>query len=507
MSRRDKAAGPVKALTKEQTKHLNGLLGQGVGFDEALRDARAWEPPSSTREPVATRPIAESIKVIRQLASLHLPRPEGATASPAKATDLDALEAELGTSLPPAFRELYGLQDGGDSRVFFGFEWMSIREIHEFCIASEAFRDPDADDIISHVPGAIREEYFHRLWVPFAHDYGGNYLAMDLGPGPEGVHGQIINMGRDEHRMFVLAPGLAAFLSYVMEQFKNHNIGPEGNLRGSTHFFDGLRERYGHGAASAPDPGFDRWWREQPAAFVSALEAELGTTPRSFPDLTAARKLSVRLDDLAPLEHCHHLGSLVLSGSAATSLRPLSGLKKLKSLVLGRVGVSDIEPLESLPALKHLSLYGTSVEDLRPLTKIEALRSLSVERVPATDLSPLAEMSRLKELNVSATQADDYAMLGELITLKTLDIGDTPIRDIGFMSGLRQLEELRIYDVDVADLASVLSLPNLQRMTCDFETFVKVSGRSKRKIHFTIRGRMSDEQSEHYRRYASSVRR
>lgn len=65
----------------------------------------------------------------------------------------------------------------------------------------------------SQPPGAVQKAYAHPAWIPLARDWGGNYLAIDLAPGPAGKWGQIIIFGRDYDCKYVIARSWAAFLA------------------------------------------------------------------------------------------------------------------------------------------------------------------------------------------------------------------------------------------------------------------------------------------------------
>jgi cell wall assembly regulator SMI1 len=61
--------------------------------------------------------------------------------------------------------------------------------------------------------GAIQKAYAHPAWIPLARDWGGNYLATDLAPGPNGTWGQIIIFGRDYDCKYVVARSWGALLA------------------------------------------------------------------------------------------------------------------------------------------------------------------------------------------------------------------------------------------------------------------------------------------------------
>ncbi|KAI9810275.1 MAG: Cell wall assembly regulator, partial [Thelocarpon impressellum] len=65
--------------------------------------------------------------------------------------------------------------------------------------------------------GAVQRAYAHPGWIPLARDWGGNNLAVDLAPGPQGKWGQVIIFGRDYDCKYVVARSWAAFLAMVAD--------------------------------------------------------------------------------------------------------------------------------------------------------------------------------------------------------------------------------------------------------------------------------------------------
>lgn len=84
---------------------------------------------------------------------------------------------------------------------------------------------------------AIREKYFHIKWCPVIEDHGGNYIGVDLDPGPSGIKGQVIVFGRDEDDMYVLAQSWELFLDLLLAKIES---GGE-ELLGDAHLHDLLR--------------------------------------------------------------------------------------------------------------------------------------------------------------------------------------------------------------------------------------------------------------------------
>jgi len=65
---------------------------------------------------------------------------------------------------------------------------------------------------------AIQKKYFNYKWLPIFSDSGGNYIGIDLDPDTEGTKGQVINFGRDEEDMFVLAENLERLFDKLLAE-------------------------------------------------------------------------------------------------------------------------------------------------------------------------------------------------------------------------------------------------------------------------------------------------
>ncbi|NLF42257.1 MAG: hypothetical protein GX587_06145 [Bacteroidales bacterium] len=86
---------------------------------------------------------------------------------------------------------------------------------------------------------SIKKKYFHFKWIPIFSDYGGNYIGLDLDPDTNGKKGQIINFGRDEENMFVLADNISEFLDLISEEINKPN---SVLLNSESHLHDILKE-------------------------------------------------------------------------------------------------------------------------------------------------------------------------------------------------------------------------------------------------------------------------
>lgn len=229
--------------------------------DRTKRGLTSYEPM-----PVFTdtgRTFAEGWWRVMRWADLHLPRLRSALNPPASQAEIDRAEASTGLVFSADFRALYRAANGehGNTGLFFGLTFLSLDDaLEQRQMWMKVVRDfpalnsNDAGCHSSTPIGAIAEIYASSGWIPIAHDNGGNHLAVDLDPGPDGRLGQIINYGRDEDAKFVIAPSLASFLNWCAD---NLEIGNFRVTEGSTdddfvdfaiaeppneHFLDAVRE-------------------------------------------------------------------------------------------------------------------------------------------------------------------------------------------------------------------------------------------------------------------------
>lgn len=147
---------------------------------------------------------------------------------PATEADLAAVESRLGRRLPEDVRALYLLHDGQhqysfqDQRVAFGLfgegnllPLASVVAKWDGYARASATPGPDVG-ATSDPEGFIRDRYFDLGWVPLAHDGGGNFIGVDLAPGPNGTVGQVITYGRDDTDHHVIAPSVLSYLEQLV---------------------------------------------------------------------------------------------------------------------------------------------------------------------------------------------------------------------------------------------------------------------------------------------------
>lgn len=194
----------------------------------------------------------------------HLPEAAQSLRPPASEADLTVLATETGLDLPAAFLDLYRWHDGqerGCTGVFYGLEFLPIsRMLEEWRFAA---REAESLPFAEAAPTAVvRRASANRHWIPFAADGGGNFLAIDLQPGPRGARGQVINFGRDEILQYALARNVSEFIAWVVGELARGNVSigeGAGNLRPfnlaeppTHHLLDATRVIFGGGRPPAP---------------------------------------------------------------------------------------------------------------------------------------------------------------------------------------------------------------------------------------------------------------
>ena len=129
-------------------------------------------------------------------------------------------------------KEMFSLDDASQQNVYTlakqlhdlekpGYNW---DELHvtafsdgDYHVRREDFAFIADIPFTSFPEGAIKKRYFNPNWIPIIFDNLGNYIGIDLDPDVNGTAGQVINFGRDEEDMFVIAESFEKFLDFSLE--------------------------------------------------------------------------------------------------------------------------------------------------------------------------------------------------------------------------------------------------------------------------------------------------
>lgn len=170
--------------------------------------------------------VEDSWEVIHDWLAFHHPTMLGLLRGPADFAAFAPLEAKIGHTLPDAFKESYLIHDGSDplAGILIGCPLMPLAKVaYNWEMWADIANDADlvqelSEDRASHPPGAVKPLYANRHWIPFAGD-GQHYIALDFDPDTGGTPGQVINAGRDDETLHVIASSFEEFLAFVAAQF------------------------------------------------------------------------------------------------------------------------------------------------------------------------------------------------------------------------------------------------------------------------------------------------
>jgi cell wall assembly regulator SMI1 len=344
-----------------------------IVLDESYRLPGHERPPArapGTTDTGVTDPavLAEVERLVGEFTARH--HPQGYAPGYSE-EEILAAEQQLGVRLPEDLRALYRLvqDDSDESGLLDPFVLAPLDVLVGWNRTNHpGYHDGLFDDtvIFDCAPaGHVRRVSSSNGWVTFARDYGMNFAAVDLDPGPLGRAGQVITHGRD-----VWAP-----VQYVAASVIDL-------LRRAIATLDDERP-------SPPDPEV----RVESIAEIPetaqgvVLQTEAPVRLADFEPFTHLRSLvicgQVPLVDLTrstglPIERLHlkaarwvraalppTLIDLTLSGNDEPApVAELATLPDLARLDLSRAAVSDIEVIAGFPALRVLTLNGSQWTDL-----------------------------------------------------------------------------------------------------------------------------------------------
>ncbi|MGA5211613.1 SMI1/KNR4 family protein [Streptomyces pseudogriseolus] len=169
-----------------------------------LADGALPEPVRRLPEPVpdAAPALSADVDLLRRTLRERLPDAVGASEE-----ELAAAEARLGVTLPPELRALYEVvrsryEDWDDSREPYDVIGCDLFPLSEVYIADAASRQVlwqfGAMDAVETGPEhAVQQLVGSPGWIVFGDNGGGDRIAVDLTPGPDGHVGQVIIIGHE----------------------------------------------------------------------------------------------------------------------------------------------------------------------------------------------------------------------------------------------------------------------------------------------------------------------
>lgn len=148
---------------------------------------------------------------------------------PASTEELDEVASLLPAAPPEEWRELYGQHDGeGDNwadGTFFCLKFLPLADVRrvldEMQDHLETGVEPDEPD---EPDPRIAQGWPSLGLLPLFDDTTGNYLGVDLHPGPEGTFGQVVVFGADYAGARYAFSSLGALFGWVTAQVQAGNV-------------------------------------------------------------------------------------------------------------------------------------------------------------------------------------------------------------------------------------------------------------------------------------------
>jgi len=440
-------------------------------------------------------------------------------APPATESDLDVAEATLGYALPPDLHALYLLHNGQSPSghgLLGGLPFLPLDRALDEWTTWRQYETAAHNGSYSSVPrGAVAETYTHAGWFPIARDGGGNNLAVDMAPGPNGIAGQVITFGRDESDLFAYAPSLIEFLERIVE------LAVAGRARVSD---DADEPYWGIDDAESGWPDYANFASEAAGdiqlsdeEWFATLDADWQAylvNAKGVADFTRKTKFyafsnsksPVPVANLEPLARCTNLREVIIYTRVLDSLHDLPLLPDVRQLYVSTLsnegierfgslrdyngvlpaGVAPradhLEPLTRAPALATLRL-GPAAYDLRPLGRCAKLRELSIDLHDSEQFSQLAGSRSLTKLHLSAGNINgliDDLDWEAVAKLRHLTIDQGAISSFDFVAALPRLTALIVdrYEqaTEVVCVASIAKLPKIEEVQLEPKRYSGVEG-------------------------------
>lgn len=134
--------------------------------------------------------------------------------------ELKQAEAALGVALPEDLKALYRLHNGSNYASFLD-RWalLSVEQgVQTWQMGQDFFHFANRE--IS-ATGPVLRISWHPQWIPFMSDGAGDYLCLDLAPGPGGDVGQVIYQGKETDGWGPFAPSLYWYLAFFATELED----------------------------------------------------------------------------------------------------------------------------------------------------------------------------------------------------------------------------------------------------------------------------------------------
>lgn len=393
-----------------------------------------------------------------------------------------------GIELPVEFKQLYQSYNGEKNSgpgIFAGFSWMSLEQIIQ---TQDLLQKTSINSRYTAEEGLITECEYSDRWIPFAHDYSGNYLALDLLPGPKGQYGQIISLDRDTDETYVIKNSLDDFCHFILSEIKNGHIQKiveEDSILfnwHSGHLFNDLpeitRPVIKDNVITLSEYWVDYFKNTTIKGQISLSELNSIKNIRITPN----KNLGDVIVNLDILQHCQNLTEVICHYNAIESFAPIGRLTTLKKFYVKSQAFNQesMETLAQAKSLIELGLISMNLSSLAPL-KNGKLKILALINTQIDDIDSIAMLNNISELRIEGLLTNHLDWIGHIATIKTLELKKLSITCFDFLNELHKLESLTVNDLKVsADYDPlVVQLPKLKRTDWPFSDLTLLKGNTK----------------------------
>ena len=133
-------------------------------------------------------------------------------------------QAILNVTFPPDLHTCYEIHNGSESffpAVDTSRYLMPLSEVvaHWKMLGENLDRNEFAGiEVIADI--GIAPVFWHKGWIPFISNGGGDYFCLDLAPGEEGVIGQIVSFNHETGERWLVAPSLRTWLWDLVQELQ-----------------------------------------------------------------------------------------------------------------------------------------------------------------------------------------------------------------------------------------------------------------------------------------------
>ncbi|MEU4220438.1 SMI1/KNR4 family protein [Actinoplanes sp. NPDC026623] len=326
-------------------------------------EAATRRPGAADRRPTDPAILAEVRQLVADFVARH--HPAGYESGYGE-EEILAAEERLGVRLPEDLRALYRVirDDRQESGLMDPFVLAPLDVLLRWNRANApGWQDGLFDDPVifdCHPAGHVRRVSTSGARLTFARDYGMNFGAVDLDPGPLGVSGQVLRYGRDVWAPAgYVAPSIRDLIRRAIDSLDEAHPEPPSHETRVVEVEDPAVVQAvrlgGIGEARFADLG--RFRNLRSITILGVRQKVDMSIPEGLPvervDVNASRF------DPADLVATPTVSCLTLAGNdAPVSIAALAALPNLLRLDLSGAAVTDVEALASFPALRVLILNG-----------------------------------------------------------------------------------------------------------------------------------------------------